>query len=209
MELHRNYKKDSWKRNGKKPESIDVPGFLPDDEEIRGDLLYYTVEIDWFNLHLTRILNYLDSIGELDNTILIVTGDNGMPFFRAKANSFEYGVHVPLAISYLKGFPGNRIVNDPVSFVDFAPTIREMTNTKPEEMMPIFGRSITDILKSEESGILDETRKNIDDKITWDVELLSEGDYEVEVYYTCPEKDAGATLWCNFHDLPVGSEYRF
>ncbi len=129
-EPHRAYEKDSWKRNGKDPARAEVPGFLPDDEVIRGDLLDYAVEIEWFDLHLTRILNYLDSVGELDNTIVIVTGDNGMSFPRAKANGYEYGVHVPLAISYPEGFPGNRIVDDPVSFVDFAPTILEMTNTR-------------------------------------------------------------------------------
>jgi hypothetical protein len=39
---------------------------------------------------------------------------------------------------------------------------------------------------------------SIDDKITWDVEVLSEGDYEVEVYYTCPAKDVGATFQLSF-----------
>ena len=32
------------------------------------------------------------------------------------------------------------------------------------------------------------------DKITWDVEVLAEGDYEVEIYYTCPPEDVGATF---------------
>jgi uncharacterized sulfatase len=160
-EPHRAYEKDSWKHNMKDISMADVPGFLPDEEEIRGDILDYAVEIDWFDLHLTRMLDYLDSIGELDNTIIIVTGDNGMPFPRAKANCFEYGVHVPLAISYPKGFPGNRIVNDPVSFVDLTPTILEMTGTKSDGMMPISGRSIVNILKSEKSGIVDESKKYV------------------------------------------------
>jgi len=160
-EPHRGYERDSWNRNGKDPAVTEVPGFLPDDDVIRRDLLDYAVEIEWFDLHLTRILNYLDSIGELDNTIVIVTGDNGMSFPRAKALSYEYGVHVPLAISYPEGFPGKRTVNDPVSFVDFAPTILEMTNTKPEGMMPISGRSIVNILKSDKSGIVDETKKYV------------------------------------------------
>jgi len=160
-EPHRNYEKDSWKRNGKDPALVEVPGFLPDNNVIRGDLLDYAVEIEWFDLHLTRILNYLDSVGELDNTIVIVTGDNGMPFPRAKANTYEFGVHVPLAISYPEGFPGNRIVDDPVSFADLVPTILEMTNTQPEGMMPVFGRSIVNILKSKKSGIVDETKKYI------------------------------------------------
>lgn len=160
-EPHRGYEKDSWIRNNKNLKSVDVPGFLPDNDVIRGDMLDYAVEIDWFDLHLTRMLNYLDSIGELDNTIVIVTGDNGMSFPRAKANCFEYGTHVPLAISFPREFPGARIVNDPVSFVDFAPTILEMTGTKPDGMMPISGRSIVNILKSKKSGIVDITKKYV------------------------------------------------
>jgi len=160
-EPHRAYEKDSWKRNGKDPDIAEVPGFLPDNQKIRGDLLDYTVEIEWFDLHLSYMLNYLDSIGELDNTVVIVTGDNGMPFPRAKANCYEYGLHVPLAISYPAGFPGKRIVDDPVSFVDLAPTILEITNIENEGMMPISGRSLAAILKSEKSGIVDETKKYI------------------------------------------------
>lgn len=160
-EPHRAYEKDSWKQNGKDPSTVKIPGFLPDNNEIIGDLLDYAVEIEWFDLHLSRMLNYLDSVGELDNTIVIVTGDNGMPFPRAKANCYEYGLHVPLAISYPVGFPGKRIVNDPVSFVDFAPTILEMTNTEPEGMMPISGKSLGGILRSKKSGTVDVTRKFI------------------------------------------------
>lgn len=160
-EPHRAYEKDSWKRNNKKPEMVDVPAFLPDDPEIRGDLLDYAVEIEWFDLHLTRMLTYLDSTGELDNTIIIVTGDNGMPFPRAKANCYEYGLHVPLAISYPDGFPGKRIVDDPVSFVDIAPTLLEMTGTKPDGMLPISGKSLAHILKSEKSGVTDTSKKYV------------------------------------------------
>lgn len=160
-EPHRAFEKDSWKRNGKKLEDAEVPPFLPDNEVIRGDILDYAVEIEWFDLHLSRILNYLDSIGELENTIVIVTGDNGMSFPAAKANCFEYGVHVPLAICYPEGFPGGRTVDDPVSFVDFAPTILEMTGVKTDGMMPMSGKSITGILKSRKSGIVDKTKKYV------------------------------------------------
>lgn len=147
-EPHRVYEKGSWKRNGKSLDQVDVPGFLPDSEEVRGDMLDYAVEIEWADSHLSKMLEYLDSIGELNNTIVIVTADNGMPFPRAKANCFEYGVHVPFAVSYPKGFPGKRRVDDPISFVDIAPTILEMAGVKPDGMLPISGRSFMNILKS-------------------------------------------------------------
>lgn len=160
-EPHRTYEKDSWKRNNKDPGIVEVPGFLPDDEVIRGDILDYAVEIEWFDLHLTRILNYLDSTGELNNTFVIVTGDNGMPFPRAKANGYDYGVHVPLAICYPEMISANRIVDDPVGFVDFVPTIFEITGIEPAGMLPVSGKSIAGILKSDKSGIIDSTKKYI------------------------------------------------
>jgi len=160
-EPHRVYEKDSWKHNGKSLEMVEVPDFYPDSDDIRGDILDYAVEIEWFDLHLGRMLNYLDSIGELDNTIVIVTGDNGMPFPRAKSNCFEYGVHVPMAIRYPKSFPGDRIVYDPVSFVDFAPTLLELAGTLPDGMMPMSGKSIVNILKSKKSGIIDVSKKYV------------------------------------------------
>ena len=158
-EPHRRYEQDSWKRMGKHPEDVDVPGFLPNRALIRGDMLDYAVEIEWFDRHLQRMLEYLDSIGELENTIVMVTGDNGMPFPRAKANAYEYGVHVPLAVRYPKEFPGGRKVDDPVSFIDFAPTFLEVSGTSAEGMLPITGKSFLNILRSDKQGTVDPGRK--------------------------------------------------
>lgn len=36
------------------------------------------------------------------------------------------------------------------------------------------------------------------DRITWDAEVLEKGDFEVIVYYTCPEKDVGASFELSF-----------
>ena len=160
LEPHRAYEKGSWKRRGKKLEDIkEVPGFLPDNNEIRGDLLDYAVEIEWFDLHLQQMLNYLDSVGELNNTIVIVTADNGMPFPRAKANCYDYGIHVPFAVYYPKRFPGKRVVDDPVSFADIAPTILELVGINSEGMLPISGRSILRILQSKKQGTVDKAKK--------------------------------------------------
>ena len=160
-EPHRSYEQDSWKRNNKNLSDAEVPGFFPDHEIIRGDLLDYAVEIEWFDLHLQRMLTYLEEIGELENTIVMVTADNGMPFPRAKANGYDYGVHVPLAVRFPKNFPGGRMVDDPVSFADIAPTILELTGTTPEGMLPISGKSILNILKSKNQGVVDPTKKYV------------------------------------------------
>lgn len=158
-EAHRPFEKNSWKRNGKQLKDAVVPGFLPDNGIIRGDLLDYAIEIEWFDLHLQRMLDYLEEIGELENTIVIVTSDNGMAFPRAKANCFEYGVHMPFAIRYPKSFPGNRIVDNPICFIDIAPTILELTHTSPKGMQPISGESICNILQSKKQGMVNTDKK--------------------------------------------------
>jgi arylsulfatase A-like enzyme len=38
----------------------------------------------------------------------------------------------------------------------------------------------------------------LDDKITWDVEVLSDGLFDVEIYYTCHEQDVGTTFQLSF-----------
>ncbi len=160
-EPHRGYEEGSWKRSDKNLEDVQVPGFLPDNEVIRGDLLDYAIEIEWFDLHLQRMLAYLEKIGELKNTIIIVTSDQGMPFPRAKPNCYEYGIRVPFAIRYPEKFPGNRIVDDPLSFIDLAPTLLELTNTSHEGMLPLTGESIVHILESNQQGIVDESREYV------------------------------------------------
>jgi uncharacterized sulfatase len=97
----------------------------------------------------------------LDNTIVIVTADNGMPFPRAKANGYDYGIHVPMAIRFPEQFPAGRIVEDPVSFADLAPTILEITRTSSDGMLPISGKSILDILKSNKQGVVDPSKKYV------------------------------------------------
>jgi len=160
-EPHRAFEQDSWKRTDKKLENVEVPGFFPDHEIVRGDILDYAVEIEWFDMHLQRMINYLEEIGELENTIIIVTSDNGMAFPRAKANGYEYGIHVPFAVRFPKDFPGGRIVKDPVGFADIAPTILEITKTSSNGMLPISGKSFLNMLKSEEEGVVDESKKYV------------------------------------------------
>ena len=160
-EPHRAYEDGAGLRRGKKLETVDVPAFFPDTETIRSDLLDYAVEIEWFDLHLGRMIEHLDSVGMLDNTVIIVTSDNGMPFPRAKANGYEYGIHVPLAISYPEVFPGGRRVDDPVSFADLAPTILELAATSSEGMLPMSGQSIVPILQSDREGTVDASKEYV------------------------------------------------
>ena len=155
-EPHRVYERGSGRRAGKRLEDVDVPPFLPDDEIVRSDMLDYALEIEHFDAHLGRILDTLETAGELDNTIVIVTGDNGMPFPRAKANLYDSGARLPLAVRWGAKIPAGRSVSDFVTFADVAPTLLAATGLDAHPQMT--GKSFLDVLTSGESGRVDAAR---------------------------------------------------
>jgi arylsulfatase A-like enzyme len=157
-EPHRVYQYGSGSLlGGKKQEQIDmVPGFWPDNDTVRNDMLDYAFEIEYFDSHLEKMISELELRGELDNTVVVVTSDNGMPFPRCKGLEYEYSNHMPLAIMWLSGIknPG-RIAGDYVSFIDFAPTFLELAGISFEGsgMSPSPGKSLVDILTDSEKRI--------------------------------------------------------
>jgi uncharacterized sulfatase len=157
-EPHREFEEGIGLKEGKRVSQATVPDFLPDEVPVRKDILDYAVEIEWFDKHLGQMIDLLDKTGELENTIIIVTSDNGMAFPRAKANVYEHGIHVPLAISWNAGIPSGRVIKDVVSLVDLTPTILEATKTPGPEKYPHSGRSLLKMLQGNNQGITDTTR---------------------------------------------------
>ena len=82
----------------------------------------YALRIERFDRSLVRMIEILEDMGELDNTLVVVTSDNGMPFPRAKGNGYDAGVRVPMAIRWGDEIPGGREITDLISHIDFAPT---------------------------------------------------------------------------------------
>lgn len=156
-EPHRAYEYQvGIEKGGKSLEDIDrVPGYWPDNEIVRTDMLDYAFEIEHFDAHLLRIIEHLEKEGQLDNTLIVVTSDNGMPFPRVKGNEYLHSNHLPLAIMWKKGIknPG-REITDFVSFIDFAPTFLDVAKLAPENstMASLTGQSLVPIFESEKEG---------------------------------------------------------
>lgn len=156
FEPHRKYEKGSGLKSGKRLEDVVVPPALPDTPEIRSDLLDYYVEIEWFDRQLGEMMRILEEAGELDNTIIVATSDNGMPFPHAKANLYEYGTHMPLAIRWPTHIQPGRVIDDFVTSIDFAPTFLEAAGLPPVPEMT--GQSLMQLLTSTKSGQIDPKR---------------------------------------------------
>ncbi|HEX4946393.1 MAG TPA: sulfatase [Blastocatellia bacterium] len=157
IEPHREYEYGSGAaKGGKKLSDIDrVPKFWPDNEVVRNDMLDYAFEVEHFDRHLGRMLDMLEQRGMLENTIVIVTSDHGMPFPRAKGQAYDYSNHVPLAVMWKRGIKAaGRTIDDYVSFADIAPTLIELAGLKWKDtgMQPAVGRSLLEIFNSTKAG---------------------------------------------------------
>ena len=153
-EPHRRYEFQSGvNKGGKNLTDIDqVFDFWPDNDSVRHDMLDYAFEIEYFDQHLGRMIEMLEKNGMLENTIIVVTADNGMPFPRIKGQEYELSNHLPLAIMWPKGIknPG-RVIDDFVSFTDFAPTFLDAAGVLESEsgMKKLEGTSLMPVLFNE------------------------------------------------------------
>ena len=144
---HRPYEPGSGAKGGLDAKSVAVPGFLPDTPEVRDDILDYYFEVQRFDRDLGRVIDTLERTGELENTIVIVTGDNGMPFPRAKATVYDGGARVPLVIRWPGVARAGAAIDAFVSLTDIAPTVLEAAGLKPNDSMT--GRTLVPLLRGE------------------------------------------------------------
>ncbi|MCH2203090.1 MAG: sulfatase [Fuerstiella sp.] len=134
-----------------------LPPCLPDVPIVREDFADYLGEVMAFDAGLGALLNELQAIGEIDNTIIVVSGDHGAPGFPGgKCYLYDFGTHVPLAIRWPESVKGNRIVQDFVCLTDLAATLVDASGERVPDVMT--GRSLMPVLMSDRSGIVDSSR---------------------------------------------------
>jgi N-sulfoglucosamine sulfohydrolase len=158
-QVHRKWVKGSGKTQwGIDPESFKgkMPAFLPDVPEVREDLADYFGEIQSFDATLGLLLAKLEEIGELENTLIVVSGDHGAPGFpHGKCHLYDFGSSVPLAIRW-GGAKAGRVVDDLITLPDLAPTFLELGGVKIPEVMT--GRSLVKLLQSAKQGQVEKQR---------------------------------------------------
>jgi len=151
--------KDLW---GLDPDELTgrMPAFLPDVHEVRRDMCDYLGEVLALDRMLGLFLAKLDAIGERDNTLIVVSGDHGIPGFpRGKCNLYNLGTEVALFAQWPGGAPTGRVVDDFVNLMDLAPTFLEAAGEGVPDCMT--GRSIVPLLVSAQSGTIDPTRDHV------------------------------------------------
>jgi arylsulfatase A-like enzyme len=97
--------------------------------------------LEFVDRSVGRVLDALDELGLADNTLVVLTGDNGgegrvsycegnKPFRRGKGTLYEGGVRVPLSIRWPQGIAPGKRCDVPVHFADFFPTFCDLASVK-------------------------------------------------------------------------------
>ncbi len=136
---HRDWERGSGKELwGLNPDDLNgkLPDFFPDVHDVREDVADYLGECMAFDAGLGVLLDSLEERGELDNTLIVVSGDHGIPGFpRAKCNLYDVGCQVALLARLPGTIAEGTVIEDMTNLMDLAPTFLEAAGVEPPEGM--------------------------------------------------------------------------
>jgi arylsulfatase A-like enzyme len=122
------------------PARVRVPSFLPDRQNVRRDLAHYHDSIARMDSECGQVFDLLRQRGHIDNTVVFMTADNGMPFPRAKGTCYDPGIRVPMLAWWPGRIAAGSVSHDLVAHVDLAPTWLEIAGLEKTPKMQ--GRSL-------------------------------------------------------------------
>lgn len=130
------------------PARVRVPNYLPDTPEVRKDLAMYADAISRMDSECGEVLALLKERGLEDNTLVVFTGDNGMPFPGAKGTCYDPGIQVPLLVRWPGRVEAGVVRDDLIAHVDLPATWLDAAGVpKPGKMQ---GRSFLNLLLGRE-----------------------------------------------------------
>lgn len=123
------------------PSKVYLHPSLPDTELIRYTYATFYDRIHDSDEELGKLISMLKEEGVLDNTIIFYFGDNGGSLPGTKGYTDDIGIHVPLVVYVPEkwreklGIEKGCIADEPVSFMDFAPTVLKLVGVEVPEQM--------------------------------------------------------------------------
>uniref|UniRef100_T1JAG0 Sulfatase N-terminal domain-containing protein n=1 Tax=Strigamia maritima TaxID=126957 RepID=T1JAG0_STRMM len=153
------------------PKDVIVPYFVPDTPEARKDIAAQYTTIGRMDQGIGLILKELSDAGFHDDTLIIYTSDNGIPFPSGRTNLYDPGMAEPLLISSpTQTGRWGHISEAMVSLLDIAPTILDWFNVTYKGKIELSGRSLLPITQFEPTS-------------GWDEVFASQSLHEVTMYY--------------------------
>ena len=110
------------------PAEVTVPPYYPDNEVIRNEIARNYSNLFEMDSIAGTFLEELETAGLLENTVIFFYSDHGGPLPRQKREIYDTGLKLPLIIRFPDQQMAGEIVDEMVSFVDFAPTLLSLAN---------------------------------------------------------------------------------
>jgi len=199
------------------PAALTVPAYLPDTPGTRQDLAEYYTAVERFDRGVGLVMAALEKTGHLDNTLVVVLSDNGVPMPNAKTTIYDAGVHLPMIVRGATANGKNGVVSQAmVSYIDLVPTFLDWTGARASTAVPLPGRSLLPLLGQPDAP-------------GWDQVFLSHTFHGVAMYYpmrgtrtrqykyirnlapelTFPHATDlhGSPTWQSYAKLPPGTPY--
>ncbi|WP_227999633.1 sulfatase [Mycolicibacterium sp. P1-5] len=130
FETHRPYPRDRYEPAD--TADVDVPDFLPDTPEVRGDLADFYGSIAVADAAVGRLLDTLDDTGLAANTWVVFLTDHGPAFPRAKSTLYDAGTGIATIIRPPRRLHSTPLVYDDLfSGVDLMPTLLDLVGISP------------------------------------------------------------------------------
>ncbi len=132
-----------WDFYGSKPNQIVQPSGMTKDEgkkwRYQNYIKDYLACVKSVDDNIGRVLEYLDQNGLAENTIIVITSDQGFYLgehgFFDKRFIYEESIRIPFLVRYPKNIKAGSVNNDIITNMDFAPTLLELAGLSTQEEM--------------------------------------------------------------------------
>jgi arylsulfatase A len=132
----------------------------------KGDAKYFGDMVTYMDKIIGKIVSKLETLGLLENTLIIFTGDNGTDqpvvsllngkeYPGGKSKTTDNGTHVPLVVSWIGTAKAGIECDDLIDFSDILPTICDAANVVVPDDFVVDGRSFIPQLMGEKGNVRD------------------------------------------------------
>jgi arylsulfatase A len=142
-----------------------VPLFASPDFKGKSERGAYGDTIEEIDYNVGRIMDHIEKLGVEENTLVIVTSDNGpwlvkgkqggtaLPLFEGKMTYFEGGQRVPCVMKWPKGIPAGLVSDELALSMDLMPTFAHMAGAELPTERSLDGKNIIDLMSGKAGAL--------------------------------------------------------
>ncbi len=126
------------------PEKLILPPTLGDTPEVREAYSRYLAEITYFDRQVGEVLKTLEETGLAENTIVMLSTEQGWQFSGGKWTNWDIGVHTGLIVKWPGVIDGGAKTDALVQYADITPTLIDVAGGKAKKNLS--GKSFLKVL---------------------------------------------------------------